>query len=104
MGESIRVSRKQRNRLSTVRSFLTDGRGDILVAVAAGWFLSIGVRLAYPVLLPYLRESYGLDLTTAGLLLTALWLCYALGQLPGGLLADRFGGETSSSRVPCSRR
>jgi len=79
------------DRLSNVRTFFADGRGSILVAVAAGWFLSIGVRLAYPVLLPYLREAYGLDLTTAGLLLTALWLCYALGQLPGGLLADRFG-------------
>ncbi|SDC70006.1 MFS transporter [Natrinema hispanicum] len=79
------------HRLATVRSFLTDGRGEILSAVAAGWFLSIGVRLAYPVLLPYLRESYGLDLTTAGFLLTVLWLWYALGQLPGGLLADRFG-------------
>ncbi len=74
-----------------MRAFLTDGRGEILIAVAAGWFLSIGVRLAYPVLLPYLRRAYGLDLTTAGFLLTALWLCYALGQLPGGLLADRFG-------------
>ncbi|WP_455447985.1 MFS transporter [Natrinema thermotolerans] len=80
-----------RTKLSNVGSFLTDGRGEILVAVAAGWFLSIGVRLAYPVLLPYLRRAYGLDLTTAGFLLTALWLCYALGQLPGGLLADRFG-------------
>jgi len=80
-----------KRRLATVRGFLTDDRGGILIAVAAGWFLSIGVRLAYPVLLPYLRESYGLDLTTAGFLLTALWLCYALGQLPGGLLADRFG-------------
>ncbi|SEQ80338.1 MFS transporter [Natrinema salaciae] len=80
-----------RTRLATVRTFLTDGRGEILVAVAAGWFLSIGVRLAYPVLLPFLRRAYGLDLTTAGFLLTALWLCYALGQLPGGLLADRFG-------------
>ncbi|PCR92774.1 MFS transporter [Natrinema ejinorense] len=80
-----------RDRLATVRAVLADGRSEILVAVAAGWFLSIGVRLAYPVLLPHLRRAYGLDLTTAGFLLTALWLCYALGQLPGGLLADRFG-------------
>ena len=85
---------KPRTRLSNARSFLSDGRGEILVAVATGWFLSIGVRLAYPVLLPFLRRTYGLDLTTAGLLLTTLWLCYALGQLPGGLLADRFGEGT----------
>ncbi|WP_425499751.1 MFS transporter [Natrinema caseinilyticum] len=79
------------DRLSNVRAFLADGRGVILSAVAAGWCLSIGIRLAYPVLLPYLRDAYDLDLTTAGFLLTVLWICYALGQLPGGLLADRFG-------------
>ncbi|OIB55566.1 MFS transporter [Natrialba sp. SSL1] len=77
--------------LSSARTFLTGRRGKILAAVAAGWFLSIGVRLAYPVLLPYLQDAYGLDLTTAGFLLTVLWLAYALGQLPGGILADRLG-------------
>lgn len=63
----------------------------ILVVVSAGWFLSLGVRLVYPVLLPYIREAYDLDLAVAGLLLSALWLAYALGQLPGGYLADRVG-------------
>ncbi|MFC6719643.1 MFS transporter [Natrialbaceae archaeon GCM10025810] len=76
---------------STARAALTDGRGTILVAVATGWFLSIGVRLSYPVLLPHLRETYEFGLTTSGFLLTSLWLAYALGQLPGGVLADRLG-------------
>lgn len=68
------------------------GRGPILVAVAGGWFLSLGVRMIYPAVLPQLRAAYELDLTTAGLLISALWVAYALGQLPGGLLDDRFGG------------
>lgn len=51
----------------------------------------MGIRLAYPVLLPYLREAYGLTLTSAGLLLTVLWSAYAVGQLPGGVLADGVG-------------
>lgn len=68
-----------------------DDRGSILVAIAIGWFLSIGVRLVYPVLLPNLREAFGWDLGTAGLLLTVLWLGYAFGQLPGGVVADRIG-------------
>ncbi|MWV65269.1 MFS transporter [Halorubrum sp. JWXQ-INN 858] len=59
--------------------------------VAVGWFLSLGVRLVYPAVIPHLRTAYGITLSTAGLLLTALWLAYALGQLPGGILADRFG-------------
>lgn len=69
----------------------SDGRGVILITVACGWALSMGVRMVYPVLLPQIRVQYDLDLSTAGMLLTVLFLAYALGQLPGGLLADRIG-------------
>jgi MFS family permease len=74
-----------------VRDLLRGRRGTVLIAIACGWFLSMGVRMIYPVMLPYLQEAYGLDLTTAGLLLTVLFLAYAVGQLPGGVLADRIG-------------
>lgn len=77
------------------RESLTDVREDprtgVLVVVAVGWALSLGVRLAYPALLPRIRVWFGLDLAASGLLLSVLWLCYALGQVPGGLLADRLG-------------
>lgn len=76
------------------RSLWSDGRGPILLAIAAGWFLSIGTRMIYPVLLPHLRTTYGLNLTTAGLLLTVLFISYGFGQLPGGILADRFGEKS----------
>ncbi len=79
------------DRLSTLRE---DPRTPILAVVAGGWFLSLGVRLVYPAVIPHLRTAYGISLSTAGLLLTALWLAYALGQLPGGILADRFGERT----------
>lgn len=69
-----------------------DGRGPILVSIAAGWLLSLGVRMIYPAVLPQLREAFEMDLTTAGLLVSTLWVAYALGQLPGGLMDDRFGG------------
>lgn len=69
----------------------SDGRGFILLSVASGWFLSLGVRLVYPVLIPYLRVDFGLSLGTAGLLLTVLWFAYAVGQLPAGILTDRIG-------------
>lgn len=75
----------------TVWYFRSDGRGWILVAIAFGWFLSMGVRLSYPVALPHIRTDLGLELSAAGLLLTVLWTAYALGQFPGGLLADRWG-------------
>ncbi|SEH17821.1 Sugar phosphate permease [Natronorubrum sediminis] len=70
---------------------LNDGRSRIILAVAAGWFLSLGVRMVYPVLLPHIRTAYGLDLTVAGFLLTVLWAAYAIGQFPGGIVTDRIG-------------
>jgi len=67
------------------------GRGWTLVAVSAGWFLSMGVRTIYPALVPYFQTDLGMSLTTAGLLLTVLWLAYAFGQFPAGLFGDRYG-------------
>lgn len=89
----------------TVGYLRGDGRGWILIAIAFGWFLSMGVRLTYPVVLPHIRTDLNLGLSTAGLLLTVLWVAYALGQFPGGVLADRWGpgtillGSTSLSAV-----
>lgn len=76
---------------SGLRQLRGDGRGRILLVVSLGWGLTIGGRTVYPALLPQLRVAYGLDLTVAGLLLSVLFATYALGQLPGGVLADRIG-------------
>jgi MFS family permease len=67
-----------------------DGKGWSLTVVAGAWGLLLGTRMIYPVLLPYFRESFGLSLTVAGLLVTVMWLGSALGQLPSGILADRY--------------
>lgn len=77
------------------RSLLVDlareGRWRILLTVAFGWFLGLGTRLTAPALVPYIRADLGVDLATAGLLLSTLWLAYGLLQFPGGLLGDRVG-------------
>lgn len=80
-----------RGNSGVLRTLWGGGRGWILVVVAFGWFLSYGVRMVYPAILPQLRLDFGFDLTTAGLLITALWAATALGQLPGGMLDDRYG-------------
>lgn len=49
--------------------------------------------MVYPVLLPHLRTAYGLDLMSAGFLLTVLFVAYAVCQLPGGVFADQFGEQ-----------
>lgn len=72
------------------RSLWGEGKGPSLLTIAGAWSILLGVRMAYPVLLPYLRDSFGLSLTVTGLLVTLLWLGSALGQLPGGILADRY--------------
>lgn len=73
-----------------VTQLLGDGKGTMLVPIAIGWGLLVGTRMIYPVLLPNLRGAFDLSLTTAGLLVTVLWLGSALGQLPSGLLTDTY--------------
>lgn len=68
-----------------------DGRGRILLTIAFGWFLGLGVRLSAPTLVPYVRADFDIGLSTAGLLLSTLWFTYALSQFPGGVLGDRIG-------------
>lgn len=68
-----------------------DGKGWILLTVGVGWFFSIGVRFAYPTLLPFFQEAFAISLSTASLLVSILWMAYAIGQFPGGVLGDRFG-------------
>lgn len=60
-----------------------------MLAVAVPWGLLLGGRMALPVLLPFIQSEFELRLSTAGLLVTLLWLGSAVGQLPGGILADR---------------
>lgn len=71
-------------------SLLGQGKGRVLAPVAIAWGLLIGTRMIYPVALPHLRDTFGLSLSTAGLLVTVLWLGSALGQLPSGVLTDRY--------------
>ncbi len=80
---------------ATGSALWSDGRGVILLVIAGGWGLSVGGRMIYSVLLPEIRQSYNIDLATAGVLLSVLFLSYALGQLPGGLLADRIGEKST---------
>jgi len=45
-------------------------------------------------LLPLIRDDFALDYTQSGLLLSAFTLCYGIGQLPAGWLADHVGRRT----------
>ncbi|WP_081655493.1 MFS transporter [Halopiger goleimassiliensis] len=86
------------SRLDSIRTEIgalwAGGAGKSLLAIALAWGLLNGTRMIYPVLLPYFSETFDLTLATAGLLVTIIWLCYAIGQVPGGILADRHGERT----------
>jgi predicted MFS family arabinose efflux permease len=74
-----------------VRDLRRDGSPAVLLAVSFGWFLTLGVRVVYPTLLPQVTGEFGVSNATAGLFVGALWTTYALLQFPGGVLADRVG-------------
>ncbi|KZF06562.1 MAG: MFS transporter [Rhodococcus sp. (in: high G+C Gram-positive bacteria)] len=50
-------------------------------------------RVAIAVALPFLGVDLGLDKTQQGLAVSAFAIAYMLAQLPGGVLADRFGSR-----------
>jgi MFS family permease len=68
-----------------------DGPGWVLLAVSLGWFLTLGVRVVYPALLPQVTAEFGVDNATAGAFIGVMWTTYALLQFPGGALADAVG-------------
>lgn len=87
----LSTKRLRRDARGVWQDLFQGGKGGVLLAVAAGWFLSLGLRYVYPSMIPFFRGFFGFDLTVAGLLLSGLWVAYALGQVPGGVIGDRFG-------------
>jgi MFS family permease len=49
--------------------------------------------LIFPAVLLLVQREFGIGYSGLGLLASAGLLCYGIGALPAGLLADRFGGE-----------
>lgn len=71
-----------------------DGRGRVLFFISLGWFATLGIRIVYPALLPYITEEFAISFTTTGGLISVLWFSYALFQFPGGVLSDQYGNAT----------
>jgi len=68
-----------------------DGRDRVIVVLALGWFFTLGMRFLVPAVLPQIKTDFGMDNTTAGVAVTAIWGGYALMQFPAGALIDRVG-------------
>jgi MFS family permease len=61
-----------------------------LVLLCLSYAINAADRQIFPTLLPAIRETFGYDLKTAGLLSTIFTLGLAVAGLPAGYLADRF--------------
>jgi predicted MFS family arabinose efflux permease len=79
---------------TVVRGLRGGGRGWTLLAIAGGWFFTLGLRFVVPALLPIIREDFVVSDTAAGAAITLLWVTYAAMQFPAGALVDRAGERT----------
>jgi predicted MFS family arabinose efflux permease len=68
-----------------------DGRGWVLVAIAAGWVFVLGGRFLVPAVLPQVTAAFDVGNTGGGIAVTVIWATYALMQSPAGALVDRIG-------------
>ncbi len=74
-----------------VRGLRGEGRGWLLLAVATGWFVILGMRFVVPGILPTIAGFFQVSDAQAGLAVTVLWVTYAVMQFPAGFYADRVG-------------
>ncbi|MDM5335256.1 MFS transporter [Ureibacillus composti] len=68
-------------------------RSTLLVLLFIGWALGNLDRYLMNYAVVYIGEDLSLTNTETGLVLSSFFLGYAIMQLPGGILADRFGAK-----------
>ncbi|MCU1642541.1 MAG: hypothetical protein JWN03_2816 [Nocardia sp.] len=64
-----------------------------VVLLFAAWFIDYADRLIINLALPGIGADLALSRGQQGLLVSAFFLAYALCQIPGGILTDRFGAH-----------
>ncbi|WP_338471200.1 MFS transporter [Niallia sp. XMNu-256] len=68
-------------------------RKTLVILLFLGWALGNLDRYLINYAIVYIGEDLALTATETGLILSSFFLGYALMQLPGGLLADKFGAK-----------
>jgi MFS family permease len=66
-------------------------RFTVLGLLFAAWLLCYVDRMVMASAIPFIGKEFGLSALQMGAVMSAFFVGYALMQLPGGLLADRFG-------------
>lgn len=68
-------------------------RYSILAIIWTGWLFSFLDRMVISIALPFIGKELNIDATMQGAILSAFFGGYALFQIPGGMLADKFGSR-----------
>ena len=68
-------------------------RYSILAILWMGWLFSFLDRMVMSVALPFIGRDLHISATMQGGILSAFFAGYALFQIPGGMLADKFGSR-----------
>lgn len=68
-------------------------RYTVLAIIWLGWLFSFLDRMVISVALPFIGKDLNISATMQGGILSAFFAGYALFQIPGGMLADKFGSR-----------
>ncbi|EBW6364074.1 MFS transporter [Salmonella enterica subsp. enterica serovar Oranienburg] len=68
-------------------------RYTVLSFIWLGWLMSFLCRMVMSVSLPFIGDDLNLNTTQEGFIISAFFIGYACFQIPGGLLADKFGAR-----------
>ncbi|MDY0944282.1 MFS transporter [Priestia megaterium] len=74
-------------------SLKTNSKYTVLILLFVGWCISYIDRAAISIALASIGKEFSLDASVLGVVLSSFFIGYALMQLPGGWLADRYGSK-----------
>jgi len=66
----------------------------VVMLLTTGTFINAVDRASLSIAVPAIIQEFGIDTATMGIALSAFFWAYAMGNAPGGNLADRFGTKT----------
>ena len=90
---SLQATSTKELKTCAARALASQESADVVHWVACSSTFSAAVaRSSFSVLVVSIQKAYGMSLNDIGLLQSGLLVGYVLGQIPAGLLADRYGG------------
>lgn len=66
-------------------------RYSVLLVLWLGWLLSFIDRMVITLSLPFIGKEFNINSIEQGAIVSAFFVGYAMFQIPGGVLADKFG-------------